>query len=163
MLCLEEGHNVHPGWPCVVKCVKTTCLFSKVQEEVVSHRNREQRSGWIKLLFSNALEHVSWLLLWKDTSTEPMRPKKKKKVLKEVVCNMQETSRRSAHHCLLLWHCSIRVVNRKNTSVTFVKPGLYFWLMRRCILEKSICLNKLNPHSGWKQMKVGGWRNYINL
>lgn len=36
-----EGHGVHPGLLCVVEGVKKMCLFSKVQEEVVSHRTHE--------------------------------------------------------------------------------------------------------------------------
>lgn len=35
-----------------VKCVRTTCLFSKLQEDVVSREHHEQCSDWTKLLFT---------------------------------------------------------------------------------------------------------------
>lgn len=37
----------------VVKYVRTTCLFSKLQEDVVSRKHHEQRSDWRKLLFTD--------------------------------------------------------------------------------------------------------------
>lgn len=37
----------------MVKCVRTTCLFSKLQEDVVSRKHHEQCSDREKLLFSN--------------------------------------------------------------------------------------------------------------
>lgn len=40
----EEGQSVRAREAFVVECVRTTCLFSKLQEDVVSRKHHEQCS-----------------------------------------------------------------------------------------------------------------------
>lgn len=61
-LCWHRGLKRGSECTCreafAVKCVRTTCLFSKLQEDVVSRKHHEPCSDWEKLLFTNTKHMV---------------------------------------------------------------------------------------------------------